>query len=141
MRARVISLALFIPSVAVLALARWLTPNPTGVGTHIQLGLQPCAVLSTAGFPCPMCGMTTTFSLLAHLRPVDALITQPFGVVLFAMTVTIAAISLLEIARPRNRWDRLFQRIEGSEIMLLTALIAGMGASWVYKIVAMGYLF
>ena len=88
-----------------------------------------------------MCGMTTTFSLLAHLRPIDALITQPFGVVLFGMTVMIAGISLLEIAHPQRRWDRLFQRIDGNEIKFITGLIAGMCASWVYKIVAMGYLF
>ena len=85
--------------------------------------------------------MTTTFSLLAHLRPIDALITQPFGVVLFGMTVMIAGISLLEIAHPQDRWDRLFQRISGSEIHILSALIAGMCTGWVYKIIAMGYLF
>ena len=141
MRARIVSLALFAISTSVLALARWLTPDPTGVGTHTQLGLQPCAVLSWVGFPCPMCGMTTTFSLLAHFRLGDALVTQPFGVVLFAMTVMIALLSTVEIAHPRNRWDRLLQRISGKETQLLTALILGMALGWVYKIAAMGYLF
>ena len=141
MSARFTSLVVFVPTAVLLALARWLTPDPSGVGTHIQLGLQPCAVLTWVGFPCPMCGMTTTFSLLAHFRPMDALITQPFGVVLFAITVMTAAISLLEIVHPRNRWDRLFKRIDGREIVLLSILIAGLSAGWAYKIVAMGYLF
>ena len=139
MRARLPSLVAFVPTAAVLALARWLTPDPAGVGTHTQLGLEPCAVLTWVGFPCPMCGMTTTFSLLAHFRLMDAVVNQPFGVVLFTMTVMIAAISLLEIAHPQNRWDRLFQRIDGKEIVLLTGLIAGLMAGWAYKIIAMGY--
>ena len=141
MRDRVVSLVIFTPTALVLALARWLTPDPSGVATHTQLGLQPCAVLSWAGFPCPMCGMTTTFSLLAHFRVVDAFLTQPFGVFLFAMTVMIATVSLLEIASPQKRWDRLLDRIVGREVVLLTCLIAGLLAGWVYKILAMGYLF
>mgnify|MGYP002008941904 CR=1 FL=1 len=141
MRARLPSLVAFVPTAAVLVLARWLTPDPAGVGTHTQLGLEPCAVLTWADFPCPMCGMTTTFSLLAHFRPVDAVVNQPFGVVLFAMTVMTAAISLLEIAHPQNRWDRLLQRIDGHEVALSSCLIAGLMAGWAYKIIAMGYLF
>jgi len=73
-----------LPTLTVLAIARHLQPDPAGVGTHTQLGLGRCPVLALTGYPCPMCGMTTTFALMADLRPVDAALNQPFGVVLFS---------------------------------------------------------
>jgi len=39
-----------------------LTPSPAGLGTHQQLGLPPCSILSITNIPCPTCGMTTSFS-------------------------------------------------------------------------------
>jgi len=40
--------------------------QPKSHGTHRQLGLPSCHILSTLGIPCPSCGMTTSISLLAH---------------------------------------------------------------------------
>ncbi len=34
--------------------------------THTQLGLQPCTFNTLAGFPCPSCGMTTSFALFVR---------------------------------------------------------------------------
>lgn len=140
-RGRGFAFALFIPSVAVLGVARWLAPNPAGVGTHIQLGLAPCGVMTWVGIPCPMCGMTTTFSLLANLRPLDAVVNQPFGVVLFAITVIVAGIGALEIVRPANRWDHLIRWSNGREVHVLTAFVVLMLASWLYKVAAMSDFF
>jgi hypothetical protein len=56
----------------VLGIAIWLDPydsvsgEPLTQGTHLQLGLPPCNFLVMSGFPCPSCGMTTSFSLLMH---------------------------------------------------------------------------
>ena len=44
LRDRLIGLILLIPSAAVLTVARWLTPDPSGVGTHQQLGMARRAV-------------------------------------------------------------------------------------------------
>ena len=52
--------------VGVLLTARALTPDPSGFGTHTQLGLPACLFLHVTGVPCPACGLTTCFSLLAH---------------------------------------------------------------------------
>ena len=87
---RLISLALGIPAWVVLGIAVYLEPETKGFGTHQQLGLGSCTVLTLTGYPCPMCGMTTTFTHMAHLSPWMAFKTQPFGVVLFLGTLATA---------------------------------------------------
>jgi hypothetical protein len=58
--------------VVVFALAAWLDPydasgRPLRMESHRQLGLPPCTFYTvTGGFPCPSCGMTTSFALLMH---------------------------------------------------------------------------
>lgn len=49
-----------------LLVARCLTPNPTGMGTHQRLGLPPCGFVVMFGMPCPSCGMTTSWSWLTR---------------------------------------------------------------------------
>ena len=45
-----------------LLLAVWLQPNPSGFGTHQQLGLPPCTFQFWFDIPCPSCGGTTAFA-------------------------------------------------------------------------------
>ena len=80
---RLVSVLLFLGTGVVLVLAVWLEPSSQGHSTHTQLGLYPCTMLSFTGFPCPMCGMTTTLALMADLRFLQAALNQPFGVLLF----------------------------------------------------------
>lgn len=40
--------------------------QPRRMATHTQLGLPACNFVVASGKPCPSCGMTTSFSLLAH---------------------------------------------------------------------------
>jgi len=68
---------------AVLALALILKPDPSGLGTHMGLGLPPCGVWELFHKPCPSCGMTTAFALLMHGRPLQAVKAQPAGVAVF----------------------------------------------------------
>ena len=63
-------------------LAFSLTPDPKGWGTHQRLGLPPCSFRAMLGIPCPACGMTTSFSYLAHGNPAAALRANPGGVLL-----------------------------------------------------------
>ncbi len=125
----------------ILLLAAWLTPSPLGHATHLQLGLGNCSFLVATGYPCPMCGMTTTFALLAHLHPIQAFINQPFGVVLFSMTVGSFAISTAEAIQPVGRWGRVLDRLAPYEGRLAALFIFAMGLGWTYKIAMMRGIF
>lgn len=131
---RLLALALLLPSGSVLALAVWLQPDPAGVGTHRQLGLGGCTLLQLTGWPCPMCGMTTTFSLAAHGRLVDALLCQPYGLALFGLTLATAVISAVELVRPSGRWRRFWDWLGLKEGWIAAALVLGLLLGWLYKL-------
>lgn len=59
--------------------------RPRRHGTHRQLGLPACALKAVTGFGCPSCGMTTSFSLLAHGDVAAAWQTNWAGCVIAAM--------------------------------------------------------
>ena len=95
---------------AVLVIARLLPPDDRGFGTHERLGLPPCGMILTSGLPCPSCGMTTSFSLMMHGRPIDAFIAQPAGaaVCLGAMIGVVLAVHAAATGRViQVDWDRL----------------------------------
>ena len=132
---RLVGLSLFLPSGTVLGIAVSLTPDPAGMGTHRQLGLGGCAILTATGLPCPMCGMTTTFTHLAHFHLLDGMLNQPFGLFLFLGTVLAAGVGLLDLLMPASRWRMVLGWIERRETALAVFLLAGMGLGWIYKVV------
>ena len=135
---RLFSLLMLVGSGSILAIAVWLEPAAqAGHGTHTQLGLGGCTVLSLTGYPCPMCGMTTTFSLMAELRILEALWNQPFGVVLFLGTLFVFSLALVELVVPSDRWRRLWRSMLDVEGWLAGAFIAGLAASWIWKVAIM----
>ena len=134
---RPVGAVLALPTGAVLGIAGWLTPAAEGVGTHKQLGLGGCTVLSLTGYPCPMCGMTTTFTHMAHLSPLDALVTQPFGVVLFLATLSLFVIGAADLIAARGLWRRLLAWVDRHEVRLAAGLLGGLGAGWIYKLAVM----
>lgn len=56
-----------------LIVARALTPDPSGMGTHSQLGFSPCSFMQRIGIPCPACGMTTSWSHLTRGQWVESM--------------------------------------------------------------------
>lgn len=94
--------ALFASPVVV---ARVLRPSAEGVGTHQQLGLPPCTFLWATGFPCPFCGMTTSWAHAARFDVIGSIRTQPMGFVLFAVAVGLALLLLLRAAKGTPRFD------------------------------------
>lgn len=122
--------ALALP-LALLALGRFLSPDPRGWGTHEQLGFQPCLPMRLWNFPCPGCGVTTSLALVAHARPLAALRTQPFGLIALATALVAAVRAFAGHARGRDlqaelalvhwrRWTR---------VLVTLGLLA-----WAYKI-------
>jgi hypothetical protein len=77
-----------------LAVARQLTPDPSGFGTHTQLGLPPCGFLLWTSLPCPACGLTTAFAHMARLEITLAANAHPLGVPLFALTVLAVPVAV-----------------------------------------------
>ncbi|MFH1465987.1 MAG: DUF2752 domain-containing protein [Pseudomonadota bacterium] len=134
---RAISFVLLVPSATVLGMAAWMEPAAAGVGTHQQLGLGTCTMLQLTGYPCPMCGMTTTFTLAMHGRLLDALLCQPFGLALFSLTVATALVALLELVAPRRRWRRFWDWLGLKEGWIAGALLLGLLLGWVHKIFVM----
>jgi hypothetical protein len=79
LRVRVAGFAVAGGSLGLLLTGAALHPDPSGHGTHAQLGLPGCGFLAAWGHPCPTCGMTTAVSLAAHGRLLEGFWTQPFG--------------------------------------------------------------
>jgi Protein of unknown function (DUF2752) len=134
---RIVGAVLFFPTAVVLFIATQLTASPDGYGTHRELGLGPCSFLTLFGIPCPMCGMTTAFTHFAHLHPLAGTLTQPFGLVLFLLTLGGFVVGGLELVRPMGRWRGIFHLIERHETAVAAFLLIGMIAGWTYKIASM----
>jgi hypothetical protein len=73
----------FVVWVAVTAIGFWLHPDPTGHGTHQQLGLPPCPSALFFDRPCPGCGLTTSWTALLHGQWRFAFESHPLGPVLY----------------------------------------------------------
>ncbi len=81
--------------------------------------------------------MTTTFSLLAHLHPLDALGTQPFGLVLFTAAVVFAIAGWADAVTGRNVVQAVMDRIMRRERFVAILLLGGMLGGWAFKCVKM----
>ena len=134
LRRRLLALFFLVPTATVLWLALMLEPDPSGVGTHTQLGLGQCSMLLLTDWPCPMCGMTTTFSHLAHGELVAGFLNQPFGLVLFLLTVGCAVISSWELVTARGRLGGLLAWALAHDLLVATGTLAGLLGGWIYKV-------
>ncbi len=132
--ARWMNAGVALGALAVLAVARWLDPSPLGHATHTQLGLPGCSFLTVTGVPCPMCGATTTWSLLAHGRILEGVVNQPFGAFLFVVTVGVIGVAGAEAIQPRGRWKQLESGIRPVEPQVAIGILLAMMAGWIWKI-------
>jgi hypothetical protein len=71
----------------VFLIALWLNPyqadgTPMSMETHRQLGLPHCSFYALTGYPCPACGMTTSFALLIRGDLINSLRANWAGTVL-----------------------------------------------------------
>jgi len=126
------ALLVFLGCSAVLVTAWSLTPNTQdGLGTHKALGLRACGLVESAGIPCATCGMTTSFSLMAHGRFLDAFINQPAGALLTLLTAMTAAVSGYALVTGMSLGP-VFSPFWRPRVMILAGV--ALVLSWVYKI-------
>jgi len=129
---RLVQAVLALIAWATLAVAWSLQPSSDGLGTHRQLGFAPCTFYQLTGRPCPGCGLTTAFAHMAHGRPLQALIVQPFGALLFLM-VLAGAVGLAAFAlRGRSVLPLLYRP---NMPLALYGMIGLWLAAWTFKIV------
>lgn len=129
---RVAGATVCLACAGVLAVAAWLTPDASGLGTHRQLGLPACGWVHGLGIPCPTCGMTTAFAAAADGDFLASLRAQPLGLVL-ALATGMTAVAAGYVAATGSALGghlvRLLDRRVGWTFLLLAL------ASWGYRIV------
>lgn len=132
-RGRVLAAAIAAAALGVLALAVWMEPAATGLGTHRQLGLPECSWITMMNMPCPTCGMTTAFAHAADGQLPAAFHAQPLGALL-ALATAMTAILSIYIALTGSRIALALTRLWGRRSgWLLAAVVV---AAWLYKVAA-----
>lgn len=90
-----------------LALAARLSPDPTGLGTHQQLGLPPCSSRLLWDMRCPACGMTTSWAHLVRGEVLESVRANPGGMLLGLVAAGLSLVLSFSSVRgevPRRRW-------------------------------------
>lgn len=96
-RVRIIGAAVAMILLVPLITARLLSPDPTGLGTHQQLGLPPCSMRFLLGIRCPACGMTTSWSHFMRGEILTSLRVNTGGAGLAATTIVVVAMGLKSV--------------------------------------------
>jgi hypothetical protein len=122
---------LFAGPMAVLITAAMLTPSAEGHGTHTQLGLPPCGFLVYTGYPCPGCGLTTSFSHMIRLQVGGAFHANPFGILLFLCTAAMVPLSVLGLVRRLPVIDTL-DRLHAEKVAIGLSIVSI--AVWLGKV-------
>jgi hypothetical protein len=109
----ILRLSRVLPVAVVLSLAASITPNPSGIGTHLALGLPPCPMFSSLHVPCASCGLTSAVAALTHGDLLRSLAAQPLGLPLVLVAVADALMALVGLrhsaAHGPTLWTRLAQ--------------------------------
>ncbi|MCA9086460.1 MAG: DUF2752 domain-containing protein [Planctomycetaceae bacterium] len=115
---------------SVFCVAAAVVPDPRGFGTHEQLGLPPCLVMTWCNHRCPHCGMTTSFAWLVRGDFANAWHCNSGGPVLAGMMVITASWCL--VVSVTGRWwltDRPFERL----IPLVLIFVGYLTVSWIIR--------
>jgi hypothetical protein len=127
---RVTALLFMLGCAAILALGAWMTPDVRGHGTHVQMGLPPCGMKFSTGYPCPTCGMTTAVTHAAHGNVWASIKAQPFGF-LVALGAAVGFWVSLHGALTGSRVDRVLWWVLRPRLLSVLGIL--FFAAWGYK--------
>jgi len=130
---RALAAGLALLFLALLVAARLIQPDPRGLGAHEQLGLWPCYMAKYLHLPCPLCGATTAFSLMAHGAAWPAFRCQPTGAL--AALACAAAFGLSAVFALTGWFPQALFSAFATRAMAVLAAAAVLMA-WLYKILA-----
>ena len=94
-----------------------------------------CPWRHLAGIECPFCGTTTTLRHLLHLRPLDAIVTNPAVAVMTVLAVLVVVNELAGLLT-RRRLALVMSRKEGWAMFAL--VMASVAANWIYVLFLRG---
>lgn len=120
-RARWTHALLLVGVLVMFGIGLYLTPNPSGHGTHQQLGLPPCTIYYLTGRPCPSCGLTTSVSAILHGQVALAWRANPIGFLIVGGALLVACNSLVAL---------LWRRSVRLEETRFTLLLLGLFTLW-----------
>jgi len=121
-------------SLSILAVAAWIEPAPSGVGSHTQLGFRACAFYERTGYPCISCGMTTAFAHVVRGELLRAFEVQPAGALAGIACILTAILAGLAAAtgRGRDKFTALMNIICVHWAVILMAIAAVVLTSWLW---------
>lgn len=130
---RLVATAVLLACLAILCAACYLKPAVAGIGTHQQLGLAQCNLITVAGYPCPTCGMTTAFAWAVRGRFLASFAAQPAGFLLAVLTAIAAGQAVYVLIRGKV-WALDWYRV--TPFRLAGVCIAVVLGGWIYKVIA-----
>jgi hypothetical protein len=112
----------------VFGVAAWLKPTdklgrPRTMETHRQLGLPPCTFFKVTGFPCPSCGMTTSFSHLVHGDVGNSLRANPVGTLLAVYGLALVPWCLVSATLARRVIIHDYEKFATRTVVVFLALM------------------
>ncbi|KAA1261926.1 hypothetical protein LF1_44870 [Rubripirellula obstinata] len=128
---RLAAVGLSILPLSLLLVARTLTPDPDGLGTHQQLGLPPCSMRMMFNIRCPGCGMTTSWSHFARGQWISSVQSNLGGFLLAILTVSAAPILLKAawISTPPS------VKTQNAMVLALVAVAVVAVADWAWRLI------
>ncbi len=117
------SLLTAVGAAAILVAAGLLTPDSSGHGTHEHLFLLPCIFRWVTGLPCPFCGMTTAFALMAQGDVGAAFRIHVLGPLAYLATWTMLLAAVIGLVRDRAPLPRWLFGEQGGRLILFLLLL------------------
>ncbi len=115
----------------IFVLSYSLTPDPRGYGTHEHLWLPPCYVQFFFHIPCPACGLTTAFALLAKGEWFQAFQLHWMSPFLFLAFAFLFVYSLVCLFSRKSFWNLFENKLTP---YFSSFIILGMLLCWAIKL-------